>query len=46
MRERALLLGGDLALHSTPRKGTTVTADIPLANRRARTRGSKTGALA
>jgi signal transduction histidine kinase len=34
MRERALLLGGDLVIRSGPRKGTTVTATIPLANRR------------
>ena len=46
MRERALLLGGDLAIQSALRKGTTVTAEIPLANRRSRTRASKTGALA
>jgi signal transduction histidine kinase len=40
MRERAALLGGSLAIESAPRRGTTVTATIPLANRRARARPS------
>src|SRR5207248_411028 len=38
MRERALLLGGQLTITSAPRRGTTVTATIPLANRRRGTR--------
>jgi len=38
MRERALLLGGTLTIESAPRKGTTLTATIPLANRRSGTR--------
>ena len=38
MRERALLLGGTLTIESAPRKGTTLIATIPLANRRSGTR--------
>lgn len=38
MRERALLLGGELSVESGRRGGTTVIASIPLANRRARSR--------
>ena len=34
MRERALLLGGTLKIESAPGRGTTLTASIPLANRR------------
>ncbi len=34
MGERALLLGGTLKIQSAPRRGTTLTAAIPLANRR------------
>ena len=30
MRERALLLGGQLAIHSAPARGTVVTVSIPL----------------
>ena len=41
MRERALLLGGTLNIESAPRKGTTVTAVIPLANRRAGVRAPR-----
>jgi signal transduction histidine kinase len=41
MRERALLLGGDLNVESGRRGGTTVTASIPLANRRARSRSTE-----
>ena len=40
MRERALLLDGELNVESGGRGGTTVTATIPLANRRARSRAS------
>ena len=43
MRERALLLGGALTVASGRRGGTTVTATIPLANRRARSRHNETG---
>jgi signal transduction histidine kinase len=38
MRERAILLGGDLTIKAAPQRGTTVTATIPLANRRTRPR--------
>jgi signal transduction histidine kinase len=38
MRERALLLGGTLKIESAPRRGTTLIAAIPLANRRSGTR--------
>jgi len=41
MRERALLLGGQLTVESAARGGTTVTASIPLANRRARSRPAR-----
>jgi signal transduction histidine kinase len=30
MRERALSLGGDLAIDSRPKRGTTVTARLPV----------------
>ena len=40
MRERAMLLGGQLTAASGPRGGTTVTAVIPLANRRANARST------
>ena len=43
MRERALLLGGDLTIRSAPRRGTTVVATIPLANRRFKSRAVKDG---
>jgi len=43
MRERALLLGGSLNIETGPRRGTTVTVRIPLANRRATARGSAAG---
>jgi signal transduction histidine kinase len=43
MRERALLLGGHLKIESAPRRGTTVTATIPLANRRSGTRAPEAG---
>lgn len=43
MRERALLLDGELVVGSGPRGGTTVTATIPLTNRRARSRVSPDG---
>ena len=43
MRERALLLGGNLTIRSAPRRGTTVVATIPLANRRFRSRAVKDG---
>ena len=39
MRERAVLLGGTLTIEGALQRGTTVTAIIPLANRRARSRG-------
>ena len=38
MQERAMLLGGTLTIKGAPQSGTTVTAIIPLANRRALTR--------
>jgi signal transduction histidine kinase len=38
MRERAMLLGGSLTIDGAPNRGTTVTATIPLANRRGRRR--------
>jgi signal transduction histidine kinase len=31
MRERALSLGGDLSIESEPRRGTTITARLPIA---------------
>jgi signal transduction histidine kinase len=40
MRERALLLGGELDLTSSPRRGTTVSLRIPLANRRSAPRSA------
>ena len=45
MRERALLLGGELSVESGRRGGTTVIASIPLANRRARSRPNEQKAL-
>lgn len=39
MRERAVLLGGDVTITSAPRRGTVVTMVVPLANRRSRARG-------
>jgi signal transduction histidine kinase len=30
MRERVLMLGGTLALHSVPGEGTTLTVRVPL----------------
>lgn len=35
MRERAMLIGGDIAIHGAPGKGTTVTARAPLRPTRA-----------
>jgi signal transduction histidine kinase len=43
MRERALLLGGALELTSVPRRGTTISLRIPLANRRTAPRASVNG---
>ena len=43
MRERALLLGGEIELVSVPRRGTTVTLRIPLANRRIAPRSAVNG---
>jgi signal transduction histidine kinase len=43
MRERALLLGGSLKIDSAPRRGTTVTVTIPLANRRVAVRPAALG---
>jgi signal transduction histidine kinase len=34
MRERALLLGGEIEITTAPRRGTTVILSVPLANRR------------
>ncbi|MBI3959059.1 MAG: sensor histidine kinase [Chloroflexi bacterium] len=33
MRDRSRMLGGDIRLHSTPGKGTTVRVEIPVENR-------------
>jgi signal transduction histidine kinase len=44
MRERALLLDGEIELSSAPRRGTTVSMTIPLANRRSSSRTGLTGA--
>jgi signal transduction histidine kinase len=38
MRERALLLGGSIDVSSVPRRGTTVSLRVPLANRRSASR--------
>ena len=38
MRERAVLLGGDVTIKSAPREGTGVTMVIPVGNRRSATR--------
>ena len=43
MRERALLLGGEIELVSVPRRGTTVSLTIPLANRRTSPRSAEKG---
>lgn len=43
MRERALLLGGEIDLASVPRRGTTVSLRIPLANRRTAPRSDDNG---
>ena len=43
MRERALLLGGEIELTSVARRGTTVTLKVPLANRRTAPRASTNG---
>jgi signal transduction histidine kinase len=43
MRERALLLGGQLEVMSAPRRGTTVTVRVPLANRRTAARSRTIG---
>lgn len=43
MRERALLLGGEVELTSKPRRGTTVSLRIPLANRRTAPRPALNG---
>lgn len=40
MRERAMLLGGSLTIDGARPRGTTVTATIPLANRRTRARAA------
>jgi signal transduction histidine kinase len=43
MRERATLLGGTLTIKGLPGRGTTVTATIPLENRRTRARDPRQG---
>jgi two-component system, NarL family, sensor histidine kinase UhpB len=40
MRERALLLGGEIEITTAPRRGTTVILKVPLANRRTATRSA------
>jgi len=44
MRERALLLGGTLDITSAKRRGTAVSVDIPLANRRSSIRPTEESA--
>jgi signal transduction histidine kinase len=43
MRERALLLGGSIEVSSIPRRGTTVSLRVPLANRRSASRPDVNG---
>jgi len=43
MRERARLLGGSIEVSSTPRRGTTVSLTVPLANRRSASRPDVNG---
>jgi len=43
MRERAMLLGGNIVISSSPRRGTKVTLTIPLTNRRAAPRVNDIG---
>jgi signal transduction histidine kinase len=43
MRERAVLLGGDVTIKSAAREGTSVIMRIPLANRRSAARAQSDG---
>jgi len=44
MRERALLLGGTLDITSAKKRGTAVSVNIPLANRRSAARSTEESA--